>query len=145
MPVKFKLGFTIDAETLFGVISKFLPVEDLVVEELAPPTPEPKPLAISKPQRAPQVRRKKGSGHALNVHAGANTVIMAMLSDGEQHAVSECLPAIRAAGFSTNGIHTRFQRLQRHGIVEGYKGLWWLSPKGKALWEQPPAARENAA
>jgi hypothetical protein len=57
MPVKFKLGFTIDAETLFGVISKFLPVEDLVVEELAPPTPEPKPLAISKPQRAPQVRK----------------------------------------------------------------------------------------
>jgi hypothetical protein len=140
MPVKFKLGFTIDAETLFGIISKFLPVSDLSVEEVVEHKSDAairfdQRFDLPKPKRAPQVRRKKGSGHELNVHAGANAVIMAMLSDGEQHAVSECFPAMKAAEFSTNGIHTKFQRLQRHGIVEGYKGLWWLSPKGKALWD----------
>jgi hypothetical protein len=32
--VKFKIGFTIPAETLFGMIAKMLPIEDLQVEEL---------------------------------------------------------------------------------------------------------------
>ena len=31
--IKYKLAFTIDSETLFGILSKFLPIEDLTVEE----------------------------------------------------------------------------------------------------------------
>ena len=34
MSVKFKLGFTVSAETLFGLLSKMLPIEDLSVEEV---------------------------------------------------------------------------------------------------------------
>jgi hypothetical protein len=80
------------------------------------------------------------------VHAGANAIIMAALSDGEQRSGRECFPAMKAAGYSTNGIYGKFKRLQRHGILETYKGLWWITPEGKALWEQPPrATQENAA
>jgi hypothetical protein len=34
MSVKFKIGFTIESETLFRMISQMLPVEDLSVEEV---------------------------------------------------------------------------------------------------------------
>jgi hypothetical protein len=149
MPVKFKLGFTIDAETLFGIMSKFLPVEDLVVEELAP-TPDlsirfDKRFGLPKPVRTRQVRAKRGSGYAMNLHAGANAIIMAMFSDDEEHTGLECLPALRAAGYSTNGTYGRFERLKRHGVIVSLRrGKWKLTPKGKALWEQKPL-QENAA
>ena len=41
MSVKFKLGFTVSAETLFTLMSKLLPIEDLSVEEVIerPPVP----------------------------------------------------------------------------------------------------------
>ena len=41
MTIKYKLAFTIDSETLFGILSKFLPVQDLSVEEVpdVPPVP----------------------------------------------------------------------------------------------------------
>jgi hypothetical protein len=151
MPVKFKLGFTIDAETLFGIMSKFLPVENLVVEELAP-MPDPairfdKRFDLPKPKRAPQVRKTKGSGYAMNLHAGGNAIIMAVFSDGEEHSVMECSPGLKAAGYSTNGTFGRFERLKRHGVLVPHgRGRWKLTPKGKELWEHPPrAARENAA
>jgi predicted Zn-dependent protease len=86
---------------------------------------------------------KKNGGYPLNLHAGKNAIIMAMVSDGEKHAGGECFPTMRAAGYSTNGIYGTFKRLQRHEILASYKGMWWLTPKGKKLWEQAP--RENAA
>lgn len=37
MSVKFKLGFTVSAETLFTLLSKMLPIDDLSVEEVVEP------------------------------------------------------------------------------------------------------------
>jgi hypothetical protein len=148
MPVKFKLGFTIDAETLFGIMSKFLPVTDLVVEELVEqrgfdPLADRTHHHLPKPKRAPQVRRNNGI--AMDIHSGANAVIMAAFSDGEKHAGADCFTAMKAAGYATNGIYNKFKRLQRHGILDTHKGLWWLTPEGKKLWEAPRAVRESAA
>jgi hypothetical protein len=150
MPVKFKLGFTIDAKTLFGIMSQFLPVKDLVVEEIVEREPElvnrfDKQFDLPKPKRAPQVRAKKGSGYKLSVHTGANGVIMEALSDGAEHPGSDCFPAMRAAGYATNGIYGKFKRLERHGILSSHKGKWRLTQQGKELWEQRPAPRDTAA
>jgi hypothetical protein len=153
MSVKFKLGFTIDAETLFGIISKFLPVENLSVEELAPAPLEQFSSQLAKelgwqprPVRLPQVRKKKGSGYAMNLHAGANAIMMAMFSDGKVHLPSDCFPSLKAAGFSVNGSYGKFERLKRHGIVVKLgKGKWQITPKGKELWEKRLSPQENAA
>jgi hypothetical protein len=38
--VKFKIGFTIPSETLFSMVAKFLPIEDLHVEEIMEQQPK---------------------------------------------------------------------------------------------------------
>lgn len=159
MPVKFKLGFTIDAETLFGILSRFLPVEDLSVEEVAQPIPSLSKHVVGlmvrdskpKPVRAPQVRRTKGSGYKLNLYAGCNAIIMNVLSDNEPHPGTHIAPAMVAAGYAVNGLYGRLERLRLHGyIVKVPYGKWRLTPKGKLAWEAPPApastpSQESAA
>ena len=63
--MKFKIGFTIAGETLFGLIAKFLPIEDLSVEELVDKTPQAQPAparALKRPEpkslARPKVRRR---------------------------------------------------------------------------------------
>jgi len=117
MAVKFKIDFQIDAETLFGLISKFLPLENLHVEEVVERhAPAPKlahqPKLAPKPKRAP-----RRSGYAINLEAGANGVIMGVLADGEPHRFSELKDALIAAGFAETGLGSRIKRLVEHGIV----------------------------
>lgn len=152
MPVKFKLGFTIDAKTLFGIMSKFLPIEDLSVEEVAPPLGQyPITQAIINtverlPKHAPRLRRRR-SGYAMKLHAGANAIIMAVLADGALHPGSDINPSMVKAGYATNGLYGRLERLRTHGyIARPRSGYWQITPEGKAAWEKPPAAaKENAA
>jgi hypothetical protein len=147
MSVKFKLGFTIDSEMLFGVLSKLLPIEDLRVEELAPTVLRelrkadlPELLhSLRKPKRAPQVRHKQGSGYAVNVYAGSNAIVMAHLADGAPHKLTESYPALAAAGYSTNGMFGRVERLVRHGyLVKVGSGVYELTQKGKTAWAERP-------
>ena len=142
MAIKYKLGFTIDSETLFGILSKFLPVQDLSVEEVME-RPAERPLIAKgtpfKAPRVPQVRRKKGSGYALNLYAGSNAIIMATFADGEPHAGVECDAAMSVAGYATNGLYGRLDRLRRHGYITHLRpGQWQLTPKGKAAWAERP-------
>ena len=144
MTIKYKLGFTIDSETLFGLLSKFLPIQDLSVEEVMERAPDPairfdKRFDLPTPVRAKQVRRKKGSGYALNLYAGSNAIIMTTFADGEPHAGVECDAAMSAAGYATNGLYGRLDRLRRHGyITHPRPGQWQLTPKGKAAWAERP-------
>ena len=131
MAVKFKIDFQIDAETLFGLISKFLPLENLHVEEVVERhAPAPKlahqPKLAPKPKRAP-----RRSGYATNLEAGVNAVIMGVLADGEPHRFSELQHAIRAAGFARTGLGSRIKRLQEHGIVVRHSPGFYV--KGKTL------------
>ena len=148
MTIKYKLGFTIDSETLFGLLSKFLPIEDLSVEEVPerPLVAKETPIKALRilPVRAPQVRRKKGNGYALNPYAGCNAIIMATLADGEPHTGNDCFPAMMAAGYATNGLYGRLDRLKRHGyVVQPRPGQWRLTPKGKTVWNERPATALN--
>lgn len=148
MPVKFKLGFTIDAETLFGILAKFLPVSDVTVEEIVQAPPQ-QPIgdlvhALHSPQRVKHV--KKAYGHAVNIHSGVNAVIMATMADGAIHTAADCLPAIRAGGYSSNGLSGKLTRLKAHGILaQPRPGRWQLTLAGKQRWEQLPASAQESA
>lgn len=141
MTIKYKLGFTIDSETLFGILSKFLPIENLSVEEVIEhPRPDrairfDERFDLPKPQRAKRGRRKGGS-YAMNLHAGVNAIILQVFADGQPHGAGECKPSIMAAGYSINGIGSRLERLKRYGIAhQPEPGMWQLTPKGKAAKE----------
>jgi len=150
MTVKYKIGLTIDAEMLFGIIAKFLPIQDLSVEEVIEREPDPairfdKRFDLPKPVRAKQVRKVKGSGFALNLYAGGNAIIMATFADGKVHVGSDTFPAMRAAGYTTNGLYGRLKRLRNYGyLMQPRRGQWQLTPKGKEAWARKPAT-ENAA
>lgn len=146
MTIKYKLGFTIDSETLFGIMAKFLPIQDLTVEELAPMEDRinAKMQALGnaleakqlKPKRK-QLRAPRVSGYAINIYAGVNAVLLNALADGQAHTISDAFPAIREAGYSPNGIYSRLERLVKHGyIVKIVSGMYKLTPKGKSAWAE---------
>ena len=119
--IKYRLAFTMPAETLFGLLAKLLPIEDLSVEELAP-TParlaKVKPVALSPP--SPQKRAR-----AINAKEGVNGAIMRVLADGKPHRYAELKLAVAAAGYAGSGIGSRLERLHAHqAIVRVGPGLW---------------------
>jgi hypothetical protein len=136
MTVKFKIGFQIDAETLFGIIAKFLPLENLSVEEVIdrPPMSAPRTLATAtlSPRRIPQLikpkraRNKRGEGP--NLEEGVNAVIVKLLSDGQPHRAVEAKALVAAQGYASSGIGSRLDRLREHKVVfQPEIGLWQLT------------------
>jgi hypothetical protein len=130
MPVKFKIGFEMDAETLFGIIAKFVPLENLSVEEVVerphvvpriapePNTSEgrPKPLKLV---RASRNGRKPYTRHPrqIDLKTGLNFIILDALSDGENHTPTELKAAIAKTAYSPNSLASRMAQLIRDGHV----------------------------
>ena len=110
--VKFKIGFIMDSESLFGLIGKFLPIEDLSVEEIVPKPKPPPPLRLPTIAR-PQTRASPGP----NLKKGINGIIMMALLDGPKRAI-EMRPKIKAAGYSENSLTSRLEALRDHGVLE---------------------------
>ena len=128
--VKFKIGFTIPAETLFGLVAKFLPIEDLSVEEVVqralPATPKASKIVALVARREPG--RKRVNLRSMSLEAGVNKLILVVLADGKPHTATECKPSIQAAGYSPNGIGSRLNRLREKGVVfQPEIGLWQLA------------------
>jgi hypothetical protein len=135
--VKFKIGFTIQAETLFHLVSKMLPIEDLSVQEI-----------FEKPSVAPQVKtmgktaqlvakrmmpssRVRGHKRQFNLDQGLNKIVVDFLSDGKNHRASELEPIVQKTNFySINSIQSRLAALAIYGVVEQPQpGLWKLAEK----------------
>lgn len=124
MAVKFKVGFTMSAETLFGIIAKFLPVEDLHVEEIAPKVEKIARLEGPK-KRHPRAKRPSGPGYPPNLEEGVNGVIMRFLADGQAHRFADMRAAVGKAGYSPTGIGSKLDRLRELGHVERVAlGMW---------------------
>jgi hypothetical protein len=126
MSVKFKIGFTIGAETLFGLMSKMLPIEDLSVEELAPKSRvETTPKFVEAPWTKRKVRLKpKRRSDGPNLKEGINGIIMLALTERPQRA-TDLAPLLRQAGFSPNSVSSRLQALERFKIVtRNDEGIW---------------------
>jgi hypothetical protein len=140
MAVKFKVGFTMSAETLFSIIAKMLPIEDLQVEEVQPRAlhAAPKIAALAAPTKKPRKPYPKtsyrGNRHTgPNLDAGVNAIIMAHLSDGKPHYATELKPLLTAAGFSANGVGSRLQALRKAGVLHQPDiGLWQIGEARKA-------------
>jgi hypothetical protein len=131
MTVKFKIGFTIGAETLFGMLSKFLPIENLAVEELVEkPKPTLAERAIAIAHRTtekvgkPQRKKFKRASPGPNLSKGINGIIMVALADGPKRPV-DIQPKVVAAGFSANSVTSRLEELRKYGVLEhSSDGLW---------------------
>lgn len=135
MAVKFRIGFTMDAETLFGMISKFLPVQDLHVEEIVerpppqfvPPVPKvAQRVALAKPKQK-WVHTHKRPPKPMDLKAGINRIIIEAMSDGQPHRAIEFKPLLEKGGYSPNSVASRLQNLQEHGAVRQLgDGTWEL-------------------
>lgn len=139
MSVKFRLGFDITGETLFAMLAKMLPIENLKVEELGPwpitgskllgATPQAdRAIALHQkrfPKPAtPHVNRRASPGPSLT--RGINMIIVTELEKGPKREV-ELRPKVKAAGFSSNSTSSRLESLRNHGIVErSGVGVWRL-------------------
>lgn len=116
MTVKFRIGLIITGETLFGIIAKMLPIEDLSVEEIAPRlAAEPKRIGKrQRPNRGPDLKR------------GINGIIVTALKDGPKREVDIAVK-VKAASYSSNSTSSRLEALRRFGVVErGDDGTWKL-------------------
>jgi hypothetical protein len=134
MILKYKIAFTMDGETLFGLMSKFLPVEDLSIEELPMRPPEkihPKPM-LSRERKHPQITkppRKKRPSIPIRLDRGINGIILTAMLDKPARA-TEIRPKVIAAGFSGNSLTSRMQFLQEHGVIEPLGDGTWRRKNG---------------
>ena len=130
MAVKFKVGFTMSAETLFGIIAKFLPIEDLQVEEIGVSEKLPKIGKIARLAGPKRVVRNRHSGFTLE--GGVNGVIMKTLEDGQPHRFTEIKKAVGAAGYAGTGIGSKLSRLRELKAVHSTGvGLWRIGEQAK--------------
>jgi hypothetical protein len=119
MSVQFKVAFTISGETLFAMISKMLPIEDLSVEEIAP-TPAERPIAIAHKLK---VHKRKG---VVRLDMGINRIIMEAI-DKQPTSVLDLRPKVKAGGYSPHSVSSRLEQLRRKGYV---------SPMGDGRWKR---------
>jgi len=136
--VKFKVGFTMSAETLFSIIAKFLPVEDMSVEEVpervvAPLSKVARQVAglapPPKPKHPPQ-QRGRHSGPSLE--SGVNAVILRALDDGNVHRYRDLKAAVGAAGYAPTGIGAKLARLRELNVVhQPDLGFWQIGEAKK--------------
>ena len=151
--MKFKIGFTIEGETLFRMLSKFLPVDDLQVEELAPASaPMPVPSVshdwvpgwskqIAKVRKKPRPYKRRPA-KPMDLKSGINRVIMEALADGQPHRAAELGPLLVSSGFAANSVSSRLQSLEQHGIIKRIgDGTWTLNATHVTV---SPPARESA-
>jgi hypothetical protein len=135
MSVKFKVGFVMSAETLFGLIGKFLPVEDLAVEEIVFHEGfVPKPRAVAKLAKLPpshsegETPKPKGR-KPLTLDQGMNAVVLKVLGDGQPHRFKEVSEALKAANFSGNGVGNLLKRLVSYDLVVNLGGGLYRAAK----------------
>jgi len=122
MPVKFKIGFQIDAETLFSIIAKFIPLDNLTVEEVfeRPHGERAQPRLAATPRLMGAMKRTSERPRAslrTSFAEGMNGVILGAFDDGEPHSYGELKRLISAAGYSGSGIGSRIARLVEVGAL----------------------------
>jgi hypothetical protein len=137
MAVKFKVGFTMSAETLFGIIAKVLPIEDLSVEEIETP-PQISKIAAqvarlaapTNPRGRPPQRANRYNGSMLD--GGVNKIILTALEDGAPHRYGELKKAVAAAGYAGSGIGSKLSRLRElHAVHQPEIGVWQIGEAKK--------------
>lgn len=117
MSVKFRIGLTIDGETLFALMAKILPIEDLSVKELPPLTE--RAFAVNKITRRAIAASKpkfKRPNAEIKLDRGINKIIVEALTERSMRA-SELEPLVVTAGWSRNSVNSRLEFLRQKGFV----------------------------
>jgi len=131
---KFKVAFTMDAKTLFLIMSKMLPIEDLKVEEkldeaelqAALHTLAPKAKRALLTKTSPKYKKVRAS-MPFNPDKGINKILLDNLAKRPHRAI-ELRDHLKEGGYSPNSVGSRLQRLAKRGVVTQHgDGLWSLS------------------
>lgn len=126
---RFRIAFTVEAETMFSIMSKMLPIDDLHVHEMQPEQSKSEPRAMPKPAVMLRVKRERIKT-GPDLQSGTNLIIMKLFEDGQPHRAHELMPLFKAGGFSPNSVGSRLQTLRQRGILlQLGDGTWKLSPK----------------
>lgn len=129
--IKYRLGFTMSAETLFALLGKVLPIEDLSVEEIAPTPVRVKRIPPASPPQLVKPKHggaRRTSGYTANLEAGTNAIILKVLADGKPHHTREIKEAFTAAGYNPNGTGSSIARQRKWGLIERAGiALWRLT------------------
>jgi hypothetical protein len=127
--VNFKIGFEVSGEVLFGLLAKFLPVDNLSVEEVRPKPSSAKPtlarLDVAQVKKLAKPQRAKRKSKGLNLSDGINGIIMGILRDGQPHRATDLEDPLKAKGYSGNSVGSRLQTLREHSVVEQIGGGRW--------------------
>jgi hypothetical protein len=126
--MKFKIGFTIEAETMFRMLAQFLPVDDLHVEEVPTATKSDIPksaigrlIAGVKPVK----QKRKRPPTPIKLHEGINGIIIDAMSDGQAHRAVEFKPLLKQRGYSEHSVTSRLEALKNYGVVEQMSDSTW--------------------
>ena len=128
MPVKFKIGFTIDAETLFGMMAKFLPLENLAVEEVVEHerrvAPPPRLAHSSKGADLAQIRRRR----SFDPNGGQLKVLVDYTRKHGVVSHRELGEALKAGGFSRLGAGSALKRALAKGVLRKHENGGYMLP-----------------
>lgn len=130
MSVKFRIGLTIDGETLLRFMANVLPIEDVSVEEISlKPTLRERTIAVhTLTERAIAHHKPKRKG-VIRLKSGINGIILAAMAKEPMRAL-ELKPLIQAAGYSESSVASRLEFLQEKGIIERIgDGRWRVVSK----------------
>jgi hypothetical protein len=146
--VNFKIGFEVSGEVLFGLLAKFLPVDNLSVEEVRPKPPPAKParaqLDTAQIKKLAKPHRKRRAPK-LSLDKGINGIILGILGDGKPHRAVDLEDPLKAGGYSSNSVGSRLQNLRAHGIVEQIGGGMWLRGPAFPMTEAPLPKQKQSA
>lgn len=127
---KFRIAFSINAETMFHLMSKLLPIDDLEVVELAPQPQRPVPKLAARIHAALTKPKTKRRSKGIDLEHGINSILINHLSDGKPHRTQEMQPLIMTGGYSPNSVNSRLEELRKAGVVERVgNGTWRLVQK----------------
>jgi hypothetical protein len=144
---KFKVAFTMDAKTLFLIMSKLLPVEDLKIEEkldeaelqAAIHALAPRAL-LAKTSAKTSAKRKWAKSRPsipFNPDKGINKIILDLLAKRPHRAIEMRKP-LEDGGYSRSSVSSRLAELKNRGaVVQNSDGLWSLSEAGQTKLAQP--------
>lgn len=128
---KFRIAFTIQAETMFHLMSRLLPIDDLSVSEMHEGTAHKSVPKIAARIHAALSRPKnKRRSRGIDLEHGINSILVDHLSDGKPHRAQEMQPLMKTGGYSPNSVNSRLEELRKAGIAERVgDGTWRLVQK----------------
>lgn len=135
---KYKIGFVGEAEVLFAMMAKLLPIDHVTVEEVAPPTPTPRPTRVLAQQlvrhldapKAKPKQYKREPSIPMDLTKGINRIILEALAHGMARPATDFKPLLKRGGFSANSVGSRLQKLEVKGVVERMgDGTWRLTDR----------------